>query len=162
MTAPPASNRVVNTDIRQPDLPDIVHLVVVPKRPTDKWPRRGDYVEVVWAEVLGPTTTAIARRLAHAAVDLEVDVPFEAISASLAIQPRKTIDALRRLHHYGLIEFYEGRANIAMSGWAPSLPGRVAVTLSAYARHAYGDLEADTFDSAVHQPKRPDVLVPSR
>ena len=108
-------------------------------------------------------TTAIARRLGRAAADLEVDVPFEAISASLAIPPRKAIDALRRLHHYGLIEFYEARANIAMSGWAPSVPGRVAVTLSAYARHAYGDLEADTFDSAVSPSrKRPDVLVPSR
>jgi hypothetical protein len=154
----------MNTDHRQLDLPEVVHLVVIPKRPTDRWPLRGDYVEVVWAEILGPTAVAIARRLGRAAIDVEVDVPSEAITAASAIPPRRTLDALRRLHHHGLIEFYEAAANIAVSGWAPSMPGRVAVTLSGYARHAYGDLEPDTFDAAVSQPgcRRGNVLAPRR
>jgi hypothetical protein len=153
----------VNTDPHQPFPPEVVHIVVIPKRPTDRWLLRGDYVEVVWAEILGPTAIAIARRLGRAATELEVDVPFEAITAALAIPPRKAIDALRRLHHHGLIEFYEAAAAIAVSGWAPSMPGRVAVTLTGYTRHAYGDLEADTADPPVSQPRhRGDVVASSR
>jgi hypothetical protein len=154
----------VSTDHRHPDLPEFVHLVVIPRRPSDRWPLRGDYVEVVWAEILGPTAVAIVRRLGRAATDLGVDVRFEALTAALAIPPRKALDALRRLHHHRLIEFYEAAANIAVSGWAPSMPGRVAVTLSGYARHAYGDLESDTPDPPVFQPgrRRGDVLAPCR
>ena len=59
--------------------------------------------------------------------------------------PRKALDALRRLHHYGLIDFYFQRfANVALSGWVPCVPGRVGVSLSSYARHAYGDHEFDS------------------
>jgi hypothetical protein len=153
----------VNTDHRHPVLPEVVHLVVIPRRPTDRWPLRGDYVEVVWAEILGPTAVAIVRRLGRAATDLEVDVPFEALTAALAIPPRKALDALRRLHHHGLIEFYEAAANIAVSGWAPSMPGRVAVTLSGYTRHAYGELESDTVDALGCRPGHcGDVVASSR
>jgi hypothetical protein len=153
----------VNTDHHQPFPPETVHLVVIPKRSTDRWPLRGDYVEVVWAEILGPTAIAIARRLGRAATELEVDVPFEVLTAALAIPPRKALDALRRLHHHGLIEFYEAAANIAVSGWAPSMPRRVAVTLTSYTRHAYGDLEPDTPHPPVSQPRhRGDVVASSR
>jgi hypothetical protein len=125
-------------------LTDTLHLVVIPRRPTDQWVLRGDYVEVVWAEILGPTATAVARRLGRAAADLEVDLPVEAVASSLAVSPRKALDALRRLHHFGLIEFYLQRfANVALSGWVPSVPAGVAVSLSSYARHAYGDHELD-------------------
>jgi hypothetical protein len=126
-------------------LPDTLHLVVIPRRPTDQWVLRGDYVEVVWAEILGPTATAVARRLGRAAADLEVDLPAEAVTSSLAVSPRKALDALRRLHHYGLIDFYFQRfANVALSGWVPSVPAGVAVSLSSYARLAYGHHEFDT------------------
>jgi hypothetical protein len=128
----------------EPILPATLHLVVVPRRPADRWPLRGDYVEVVWAEVLGPTAVAVARRLGRAAHDLAVDLPTEAITAALAVPPRKALDALRRLHHYGLVEFYEAPANVAVSGWAPSVPPQFAESLSAYARDAYGGLEPDT------------------
>ena len=123
--------------------------------------RRADRVLVVWAEILGPTAIAIARRLGRAATDLEVDVPFEALTAALAIPPRKALEALRRLHHHRLIEYYEAAANIAVSGWAPSMPGRLAVTLSGYARNAYGDLEPDPPAPPMFQPgrRRRDVLV---
>jgi hypothetical protein len=136
-------------DMTTPDpehvLPDTLHLVVIPRRPTDRWALRGDYVEVVWAEILGPTATAVARRLGRAAADLEVDLPAEAVASSLAVSPRKALDALRRLHHYGLVEFYFQRfANVALSGWVPSVPAGVAVSLSSYARHAYSDHEFDT------------------
>jgi hypothetical protein len=129
----------------EPVLPDTLHLVVTPRRATDRWALRGDYVEVVWAEILGPTATSVARRLGRAAAALEIDLPTEAITASLAVSPRKALDALRRLHHYGLIEFYFQRfANVAVSGWVPSVPGRIGGSLSSYARHAYGDHEFDT------------------
>jgi hypothetical protein len=134
----------MTTPDREHVLPDTLHLVVIPRRPTDEWALRGDYVEVVWAEILGPTTTAVARRLGRAAAALEIDLPNGAITGSLGVSPRKALDALRRLHHYGLIEFYFQRfANVALSGWVPSVPGRVAVSLSSYARQAYGDPELD-------------------
>jgi hypothetical protein len=149
----PACNPAVNTTQPEPGPPATIHLVVIPRRPGDHWPLRGDYVEVVWAEILGPTATAIARRLGRAAADLEVEVPFEAIAASLAIPPGRAVDALRRLHHHGLIEYYPEPANVVLSGWAPSIPPRRAVTMSAYARHAYGHLEPDPTDpTALSKP----------
>jgi hypothetical protein len=153
----------VNTTQLEPDPPATIHLVVIPRRPRDRWPLRGDYVEVVWAEILGPTTTAIARRLGRAATDLEVEVPFEAIAASLAIPPGRAVDALRRLHHHGLIEYYPEPANVVLSGWAPSIPPRMAVTMSAYASHTYGHLEPDpTHPIALAAPHEAPALEPSR
>jgi hypothetical protein len=87
-------------DMTTPDpehvLPDTLHLVVIPRRPIDRWALRGDYVEVVWAEILGPTATAVARRLGRAAADLEVDLPAEAVTSSLAVSPRKALAAKLR------------------------------------------------------------------
>ena len=46
--------------------------------------------------------------------------------------PRRALDALRRLlHHHGLIDFYFPQfANVALSGWVPSVPAGVAVSMS--------------------------------
>ena len=58
---------------------------------------------------------------------------------------RRALDALRRLHHHGVIDVYfQQFAMVAQSGGVPSVPAGAAVLLSSYARHADCDLEFDT------------------
>ncbi|MGH9136623.1 MAG: hypothetical protein ACRD0G_06200 [Acidimicrobiales bacterium] len=108
-------------------------LVSWPRRPADRYRLDGDYVELVWAELLGPAATAVARRIAHHGAAGDTHVPIEAISTALGITPRRAVEALRRLHHHGLIAFAEADAVIATTGHVPGLSPRQVARLSRYA-----------------------------
>ncbi len=42
-----------------------IQLVRLPTRADDRWSLRGDYVDLVWTELLGVTAVALAGRLGH-------------------------------------------------------------------------------------------------
>jgi hypothetical protein len=111
-----------------------IELAQLPVRQGDRWPLLGSYVDLVWTEILGVTTTAVARRLGHLLTCTPPvrGVSLDVLATPLAISPRKALDALRRLHHFDLIEFREHAAVIGASGFAPPVPPERAATLSAY------------------------------
>ena len=111
-----------------------IAVVELVPRPAQRWELLGPYVELVWVEVLGVTTTAIARRLGHLLNEAAPRraVSLDALADPLHITPAKALDALRRLHHHGIIEFHEHCAVIGCSGRVPDVdPGRAAA-LSPY------------------------------
>jgi len=69
-------------------------------------------------------------------------VPIEALTSSIGLSPRRVVEALRPLHHYGLIEFAENDAIIGVSGVVPSLSPRLALRLSRYPVEVLAALEA--------------------
>jgi hypothetical protein len=80
--------------------------------------------------VLGVTTTVIARRLGHLLSEAAPRraVSLDALATPLHITPSKALDALRRLHHHGIIEFHERSAVIGCSGRVPDIdPGRAVI-----------------------------------
>jgi hypothetical protein len=93
--------------------------------PAQRWELLGAYVELVWVEVLGVTTTAIARRLGHLLSEAAPRraVSLDALATPLHTTPAKALDALRRLHHHGIIEFHEHSAVIGCSGRVPDVHG---------------------------------------
>ncbi len=110
-----------------------LQLIVIPRRPGDRWELAHSYVEVVWAEILGPTATSIGRRLAEAVSQgCDVELPFEAVSAALGVPRRRALEGLRRLHHYGLVEFLEVESIVGLSGLVPSVSERHAAALCRY------------------------------
>jgi len=67
--------------------PPMWQLVVIPRHRGDRWRIDGRYVEVVWAEVLGPVATAVAHRLGFVmarAGGCDANVTMGALSAIAA------------------------------------------------------------------------------
>jgi hypothetical protein len=85
--------------------------------PTQRWALLGAYVELVWVEALGVTTTAIARRVGHLLSEAAPRraVSLDALAAPLRITASKALDVQRRLHHHGIIKFHEHSAVIGCS-----------------------------------------------
>jgi hypothetical protein len=121
-----------------------IELVRLPARTDDRWSLRSEYVDLVWIELLGVTAVAVARRLEHL-LSLQPPargVSLDSLATPLRIPAGKALDALRRLHHYRLIEFREHTAVIGASGLAPSIPEDRVEQLSAYTRRLRVVLEA--------------------
>lgn len=105
------------------------------RRPGDRWRIDGPYVEGVWVEILGPAATTVARRVSFLlalADGSDAAVPIEALTSSIGLSPRRVVEALRPLHHYGLIEFAETEAIIGVSGVVSSLSPLLVLRLSRY------------------------------
>ena len=121
-----------------------IELIRLPTRAADRWSLRGDYVDLVWTELLGVTAVAVARRLGHllAMSPPARGVSLDSLATPLRVPPSKALDALRRLHHHRLIEFREHTAIIGASGLVPSVPVERAEQLSPYTGRLRVALEA--------------------
>ena len=120
-----------------------IELVRLPARADDRWSLCSAYVDLVWTELLGVTGVAVARRLGYlvAMSPPARGVSLDSLATPLRIPPSKALDALRRLHHHGLIEFREHTAVIGASGLAPSIPLERVEQLSAYTGRLRVELE---------------------
>lgn len=120
-----------------------IAVVELVPSPVQRWELLGAYVELVWVEVLGVTTTAIARRLGHLLGEAAPRraVSLDALATPLHITASKALDALRRLHHHGIIEFHEHSAVIGCSGRVPDVDPARAAALSPYTTRQRLELE---------------------
>jgi len=90
------------------------------------------YVELVWSEFLGPTTTLLARRIG---LSLAESSPAPGLSLvevgnSLGVAPSKVRWSLHRLAGFGLVGVSLDPAAVVTSGLAVPVPTRLAEGLS--------------------------------
>lgn len=116
-----------------------IRVMLIPARPNDVWPLRSDYVELVWSEMLGPSSTLLARRLGllldNSPLGCELDVVGWA--QSLGIRPGKVRSSLQRLGRFGLARVLLDRGSLGVSGFAPSVPDERLRRLSPDGRQAH-------------------------
>ena len=116
----------------QPDpRPERYRIVVVAPTDDESFGLTSGYLERVWSEFLGPTSTLVARRIGH--ILLENPAPTleaTATANSLGVAPSRIRWALTRLAEFELIGISTGPDVVVTSGQVVPLPARLIRRLS--------------------------------
>ena len=90
------------------------------------------YVEVVWSEFLGPTTTLLARRIGLdlAATGATTGLSANEVGRSLGVAPSRVRWALHRLAGFGIVGVSLDPAAVVTSGLAVPVPRHLVERLS--------------------------------
>jgi hypothetical protein len=91
------------------------------------------YVELVWSEFLGPTTTLLARRigLSLATAGPATGLLLVEVGSSLGVAPSRVRWSLHRLAGFGIVGVSLAPAAVVTSGLAVPVPPHLAERLSA-------------------------------
>ena len=107
------------------NIPEQRTLYVVPlsAQADDRWRLSDPYVEQVWSEYLGPTSTLLARRLGRTLEERPegADVDLGDLATSLGVQPSIAVKALERLNRFEVVYFAREQLIVGVSG--PSMLG---------------------------------------
>jgi hypothetical protein len=127
------------------DIPDRLELVVRPITDEERWAFRSDYVEFVWAEVVGPTAVLLARRLG-ALIEQEpfgAEIEVAELAEQLCVGPPRLDASFGRLVRQGLVSYSREHGVVGASGFARSVGGRSLAALSHRSAEIHGRLVAE-------------------
>src|SRR5215207_9652557 len=113
--------------------PETYRITVVAPAVGERFELTSRYLETVWSEFLGPTTTMLARRigLILAGPDAEPDLSVVEAGNSLGVGPSKVRWSLTRLAHFELIAVSLRPPAVVTSGLVTAVPVRLVERLSA-------------------------------
>jgi len=111
--------------------PERYRIVVVSPTDDESFALTSSYLERVWSEFLGPTSTLVARRIGHALVGSPAPILEATPTAnSLGVAPSRIRWALTRLAEFELIGIATGPDVVVTSGHVVPLPTRLIDRLS--------------------------------
>ena len=132
-----------------------LRVVLIPRRPGDRWALTSPYVERVTVGAIGPTATLHARRLGYT-IDAHpsgATLSIGELAASLAVPASKVTSSLRRLHHHGLVVFAPDQGLVGVSGFAPSVAPQQLARLSSFSQLEHRRLEAEAAGGGESRPE---------
>ena len=130
-------------DRRSPAHPaDSYRITPVAPCAGQRLPLTGRYVELVWSELLGPTTTLVARRIGHALdrPDRGFDLSLVGVGESMGVAPGKVRWSLTRLAYFELVTMTVDPPAVLTSGLVTPVPQGLLPRLSASGLIEHGEL----------------------